>query len=56
MAVLVAVLMMAFLGAFTMWLPWAAKRSDVVDRLIDIVGMAGQLAPMVGGETQPTIR
>lgn len=56
MAVLVAVLTMAFLGAFTMWLPWAARRSDVIDRLIDTVGMAGQMAPMVGRETQPTIR
>lgn len=53
MAVFVAIMTMALLGVFTLWLPWAARRSDVLDRLIDVVGMAGQLAPMVGHETLP---
>lgn len=51
MAVLVAILTMAVLAAFTVWLPWAARRSDVLDRLIGIVGMAGQVAPLLGRET-----
>ena len=53
MAIFAAIVTMALLGVFTMWLPWAAGRSDVLDRLIDIVGIAGQLAPMVGHETLP---
>jgi hypothetical protein len=51
MAVLVAILTMGLMGAFTVWLPWAARRSDVLDRLIGIVGMAGQVAPFVARET-----
>jgi len=51
MAVLMAVLTMVALGAFTTWLSWAARRSDAVDRLVGIVAMAGQCAPLLGRET-----
>jgi hypothetical protein len=42
---------MALLAAFTMWLPVAARRSDALDRLIAIVAMAGQCAPLHGRES-----
>jgi hypothetical protein len=51
MAVFVAMSAMALLAAFTMWLPVAARRSDALDRLIAIVGMAGQCAPLHGRES-----
>ena len=56
MAVLVAILTMASLGAVTMWLPWAAGRSDAADRLIHVLGMAGQVAPLLGRETLHDVR
>jgi hypothetical protein len=51
MAVFVALSAMALLAAFTMWLPVAARRSDALDRLIALVAMAGQCAPLHGRES-----
>jgi hypothetical protein len=42
---------MASLGAITTWLPWASQRSDALDRLVGIVALAGQCAPLLGRET-----
>jgi len=51
MEALLAALVMAVLAAFTAWLSCVARRSDALDRLIDIVSVAGQLAPFSGRET-----
>jgi hypothetical protein len=47
---------MALLAAFIMSLPVAARRSDVLGRLIAIVGMAGQCAPLHGLESLTSFR
>jgi uncharacterized membrane protein YbhN (UPF0104 family) len=34
MSVFFVVVIMAFLGTLTSWLPWAARRSNILDRVI----------------------
>jgi hypothetical protein len=45
MAVVTAILVMALLGALTMWLPLAARSSPAAARVIALLAAAGQGVP-----------
>lgn len=45
MAHTTAILLMALLGAFTLWLPLAAHGSPAVARVVELLAAAGQSVP-----------